>query len=510
MVESDAGANIVLDVDKGLPPDAFRIAQEGAAVRVAGGSPRGLLYGAGKFLRTSRYDPAFRLSPWRGTSTPRGSLRGMYFATHFHNWYHQAPEPEIIRYMEDLALWGVNAVMVILPMINLRGWDDPRTEPAMAMVRRYAKTAKDLGMLFVSALNNTMFIDAPRDIRATPLPDPTRRRGNSGHPICPNTPEGHAYIMENARQFFKRLSDTGLDILCFWPYDEGGCACAKCAPWGSNGYLKMSRELSQLGRSYFPNLKTILSTWMFDTPPEGEWQGLADYMVSDGEWIDYVLADSHEDFPRYPLDVGVPGKRPLLNFPEISMWGNWPWGGFGANPLPRRFQRLWDQVKHVVEGGFPYSEGIYEDINKAVVAQFYWNREQSARATLEEYIAYEFGYGISEDVLAVIDVLETTAGRSYQKQPVDAEAVRNACCLAESLHARLPEWARRNWRWEILYLRSILDRERFAGQDLETSEAENAMARLMEIYHCQMETDDPYHHRVRPPLKRAISRRGEC
>ncbi len=73
------------------------------------------------------------------------------------------------------------------------------------------------------------------------------------------------------------------------------------------------------------------------------------------------------------------------------MWGNWPWGGFGANPLPARFQRLWDQVKHVVQGGFPYSEGIYEDMNKAVVAQFYWDRDRSARATLEEYIAYEFG-----------------------------------------------------------------------------------------------------------------------
>ena len=133
---------------------------------------------------------------------------------------------------------------------------------------------------------------------------------------------------------------------------------------------------------------------MFDTPPEGEWQGLADALAKADRWVDYILADAHEDFPRYPLDVGVPGNLPLLNFPEISMWGNWPWGGSGANPLPARFQRLWDQVKHVVQGGFPYSEGIYEDMNKAVVAQFYWDRDRSARETLEEYIAYEFGPGV--------------------------------------------------------------------------------------------------------------------
>jgi len=93
---------------------------------------------------------------------------------------------------------------------------------------------------------------------------------------------------------------------------------------------------------------------------------------------------------------------------------------------------------------------------------------------------------------------------------VDGDAARHACELAESVNGRLPGWARQNWRWEILRLRAVLDRERFGGGGLQTPEAEAAMVRLMEIYHCQMETDDPYHHRVRPPLRRAVSRHGEC
>ena len=191
------------------------------------------------------------------------------------------------------------------------------------------------------------------------------------------------------------------------------------------------------------------------------------------------------------------------------MWGNWPWGGFGANPLPARFQRLWDQVKQTVQGGFPYSEGIYEDMNKAVVVQFYWDPSRTARATLEEYIAYEFGPGVTEDVLAVIDLLEDTAANSYRKKPVDKEAVLRAYQLAEAVNARLPAWARRNWRWEILHLRAVLDRERFAGGGLDSPTAEAALLRLIEIYHCQIETDDPYHHRVRPPLRRAVNRAGK-
>jgi hypothetical protein len=510
VVAGKSDARIVLTVQPSLPSDAFLIDEAGGNMRIAGGSPRGLLYGVGKFLRTSKYNGQFLPSSWRGTSQPRGTLRGMYFASHFHNWYHQASQAEITRYTADIALWGVNAIKLSFPTINIKDWQDPEADAAIAMLRKYAKTAHELGLQFATGMNNTWFINAPQNIRAIRLPDPTGRRGNSGHPICPSKPDGLAYILENAQTFFKKMAGAEIDILMFWPYDEGGCACQQCQPWGCNGFLKLSRQLAHLGRSYFPKMKTVLSTWMFDTPPEGEWQGLSDALAKEGGWVDYVLADSHEDYPRYPLDVGVPGSLPLLNFPEISMWGNWPWGGFGANPLPRRFQRLWDQVRQKVSGGFPYSEGIYEDINKAIVAQFYWDPDRTARETLTEYIAYEFGTSDAADILALIDNVETNAALSYRKQPVDIEAAQRAYWLAERVDSRLPAWAKHNWRWELLRLRAVLDRERFIGGSLETPAAEAALLRLIEIYHCQFETDDPYHHRVRPPLRKAVSRRGKA
>ncbi len=510
VVEGRDGATLSLAIDEGLPAEAFRIEQAGAGVRVSGGSPRGLLYGVGKLLRTSHYGEGFTPSAWRGTSVPRGSLRGMYFAMHFHNFYHLASDAEIVRYTEDLALWGVNAVMAIYPFLNLENWEDPEAEPAMSRLRQYARAARDLDLQFATGVGNTMFKGLPPHLRATPLPDPLGRRGNSGHPVCPSSPEGHAYILDNWRVLCERLAEVGLDVVVHWPYDEGGCACEKCLPWGSNGYLRLSRDLTLLGREYFPDLKTVLSTWMFDTPPEGEWEGLAEYLRQGNDWVDYILADAHEDYPRYPLEHDVPGNLPLLSFPEISMWGNWPWGGVGANPLPARFQRLWDQVKDKVEGGFPYSEGIYEDMNKAVAVQFYWDRDSSARETLEEYSDYEFGAGVTEEVLELVDLLEGTATSSTLGRPVDLAAVERARSLAEEIDRRLPNWARSGWRWQILLQRALLDHERFVVGSLETPEAEAAMLRLMEIYHCQMETDDPYHHRVRPPLKRAVSRQGNC
>ncbi len=507
--ESEAAITLTLDGD--LPPDAFRIDDAGCSIRIAGGAPRGLLYGVGKFLHTSRFEGVFQPSAWRGTSVPHCSLRGVYFASHFHNWYQVCPEAELRRYTEDLALWGVNALKIVFPFLNLRGWEDPEADQAVEMVRKYIRTAHELGMRACCGFSNALFSGAPAGIRATPLPDPLHRRGNSGYPVCPSRPDGLGYILATAGELFRRLSDVGLDLLTFWPYDEGGCACARCLPWGVNGYLRMCREVARLAREYFPNLDIVLSTWMFDTPPEGEWEGLSRAMRrGECDWVDYILADAHEDFPRYPLDIEVPGNRPLINFPEISMWGNWPWGGFGANPLPGRLQRLWNQVKHKVDGGFPYSEGIYEDVNKVIAAQFYWDPDRTARETLEEYIGYEFGPGVTDAVLTIIDLLERAASRSYTQQRVDAAEARRAAQLADQVHEDLSPWARRNWRWEILRLRALLDRERFAEGGLESDEAQNALERLIEIYHCQRETDDPYHHRVRPPARRAVSRRGEC
>ncbi|MBL4701323.1 MAG: hypothetical protein JKX85_08695 [Phycisphaeraceae bacterium] len=513
VVQGHAHATLVLATDSDLAPDAFRIDEVDHVTRIASGSPRGLIYGIGKFLRTSGYDGTFEPSSWRGTSVPQSSVRGMYFASHFHNWYHVASEEEITRYMEDLMLWGVNVFKVTFPFINLQDWNDPEAQTALEMASKYGRICKKLGLQFCIGINNTSFIGAPDHIRAQKLPSDQRLRGNCGHPICPSNPEGLDYLMENIRhlfkQFYDQFGDIGLDFVKFWPYDEGGCACEKCKPWGCNGFFNFARQITKMGREYFPGMQAILCTWVFDTPYEGEWPGLTTAMGKDGNWVDYILADSHTDFPRYPLDVGVPGNLPLLNFPEISMWGNLPWGGWGAHPLPDRFGRLWDQVKHVVKGGFPYSEGIYEDMNKAIVVQFYWDRDQTAQETLKEYIAYEFGAGVTQDVLAIVEILEDSATCDRTDEPVNKQNVQCAFELADAVNGRLPNWGRKSWRWEILSLRTVLDRERFVVGSIQTPEAQSAMARLMEIYHCQMETHDPYHHRVRPLFKQALSLGGE-
>jgi len=323
---------------------------------------------------------------------------------------------------------------------------------------------------------------------------------------------------------FDELRDAGLGCLVLWPYDEGGCACSECWPWGAKGYLSISRDLVAEARKRLPACEVVLSTWCFenedDRNPDGEWAGLAAELAKDRSWVDYVMADGHNEyFPEYLLEHGVPGGLPLVNFPEISMFGMTPWGGYGANPAPAHFQRLWDRIKHMAAGGAPYSEGIYEDMNKVLVAGFYWDPDRPAADTLREYLAFVAAPEVADELMEVVAVLEHNHRRTVpwpdalgylQDDRADKDGA--AVCLhgedkiapdaarglavADLIDRRLTEAARRSWRWRILYLRALIDKELHERDGrLEGRALRDAFAELTRIYHAEQVHSKP----LKPP-----------
>ena len=298
-------------------------------------------------------------------------------------------------------------------------------------------------------------------------------------------------VLSCFRREFDAFRDIGIDYLSIWPYDQGGCGCEQCRPWGANGFLKMAEPVARLARDAFPRVKVVLSTWLFDARiNEGEWEGLTRAFVRRPDWVDYILADSHTTYPRYPLDKGVPGGLPLVNFPEISMWGMSPWGGRGANPLPQRFQTLWNSVGTKLSGGFPYSEGIFEDMNKAIFSQFYWKRDTPAIDTVRQYASYEFSPGVADDVVHAVNILE----QNHTLPAADAGSA-DALDRLQKADARLSRRARASWPWQILLLRALLDREHYAQAGQRTEAAAAALRELTVLYRAQRA--EPA---VRPPL----------
>jgi hypothetical protein len=492
-----------LAYDDTLPAEGFRIADVGGAVVISAAADAGLVFGVGKYLRT----PA-----WRGTSAPDKPFRPLYFATHFHNWYHNAPLEEIEAYIQELALWGYNALIVWLDLHHYTGIDDPAAVAMIARLKAMLAAANRIGLgaglLFLA---NEGYATSPEALRAD------WRDGQNGYfrwlahyqvEVCPSIPEGLALILHWQEERLRAFADVDVRYVVLWPYDQGGCTCAACAPWGANGYLRVAEPVARLTKQVFPQAQIVLSTWDFDLTTNGEWEGLASAFATPPDWVDYIMAENRTDITAWPRDHGVPGGLPLVGFPEISMHGMYPWGGYGANPLPAHLERLWGAISHCSAGGMPYSEGYFEDLNKVIHAGFYWQADRPVMEIVREYLAAEFGPDAVEPLARVVTLMEHTHFRACSDDGgvtryalKETDGVDEVFALVQAVDATLPPAVARGWRWRLFVLRATIDHE-LAHHDFQVTDAcEAAFAELERLYH----TTDASSCCVAPPTK---ARRG--
>src|SRR5665647_804201 len=200
-------------------------------------------------------------------------------------------------------------------------------------------------------------------------------------------------------------------------------------------------------------------------------------------------------------------------------YNTFPWGGFGATPLPDHLLDQWQKVKHRLSGGFPYSEGIFEDINKVIYAQSYWNSATPIEQTLKEYISYEYSPKAVDSILKVIKTLEQNHHMrwwpgelegvkltmdwfpSKNVKPQADPGAEEAYAIVKQVDPTLPEWARKSWRWRILYIRTMLDAELKANGGAPNETCIKGFKELMKIYHTTEKTD--------PVVKPTIPGTGE-
>ena len=442
---------------------------------VKAGSYAQLIDAIGRILR----NPELR----KGNFVSHKRVCGIYFATHFNNYLDAAPLEELFEYIDDLAFWGMNTLRLWFDMHHYRNMDEGMEK--VTRLKAIIKHAKSIGLkIAITTLANEAFNDSPVDLRA----DWTA--GHDGYicelddhyhlEICPSKEGGIDKILEYRTQMLEAFSDVSPDYVNIGPYDEGGCTCSKCAPWGGNGYIKTIKALIPLYKNYWPDVKIGADFWKFNnfTGNDSEYDLFyKEFKNGALEGVDFISAEpAYADYPFKHEPI-----LPFIGFPEISMYGAWPWGGYGTNPMPKRLENWWRRSGEKLDGGFPYSEGIYEDLNKVIMLKLYRDN-QPAQDTVREYLSYEFGLtgDLLEDAVGAVMNMEETLDREYNfplvkhedgsveyvaemavhKYPIlhpqKAEEIEKTIInINDSLDTEIKE----SIKWQMIYLRAVIDAE---------------------------------------------------
>jgi hypothetical protein len=420
-------------------------------ILVAGSDARGVFCGAGRLLRLlGTCAGGAALPTMREVSSPVCRERGVYFATHFSNWYECAPLQEVERYLEDLALWGVNTLWTWFDM-NWHPdgfWDDPhsRGSQMVGRLRHINAVARRLGLrVGLTGIANEGFShQPPPELRAHPG---AQRGGFYPHSqICPSAPGGRELILRNRSRVLDLIGP--IEAYWHWPYDQGGCGCPRCADatgWGRT-FLALGPDIARLVRDRNPGADFILSTWYMNDAELALVQAEAS---RPDRWFDGVLMET-----RRAGELRLPPEVPVSVFPEISMFDCYfvSYGCNGANPAPRRFAPEAARIARLGCGAIMYSEGVYEDLNKILWASVLWDPTRAAEDIVREYCRHHFGAAQESPAAELVLGLEGTWGPVRLAACEPAEPGR-LLALAEQLRERVPG----QWRAEVLWHRARLD-----------------------------------------------------
>ena len=439
-------------------PQAYAITTSGRTVTIGGVDGHGVLYGLGHLLRNLDF-AAGRVtlpgSPLRETRTPAVYARGIYFATHFNNFYEAAPIEKVERYIEEMALWGFDmlAFWFDTNWFPHGFWNDPHSRGSNMInrIRRITAKGRSLGMKILSgSVANEGFANLPPpELRV----DPSARHGAIylDSQICPSKPGGLKLILEVRRKVMELIGPV--DMYVYGGYDPGGCGCAQCAHapgrWGKK-FLEIGPAIAGVVREFNPNVKFLVATWLFD---EAEKAVMYEQCARLADWFQGLLT-SVEDVGKHVVD----SRYLRLVLPEISMFNCYSesYGCNGANPAPTRFAVDAPRVAKAGCSTMVYSEGCYEDFNKAMYAGLLWDPNRDSAEVLAEYVRFYLGGDNLELAGDLIRGLETTWGATALIK-ADIKTVADLAGKARRLKARLPRHQEAHDRWRLLSDRATMD-----------------------------------------------------
>jgi hypothetical protein len=222
----------------------------------------------------------------------------------------------------------------------------------------------------------------------------------SGQLLCLSKPAARKIILDNHRALFEMFKSRGLRpaSLTACPFDPGGCSCPQCDPWIVT-FGRLVKEIHTLANKYFPGIAARLAGWWWTVPEHEQFTVWADREATGL----FKSLSMHLKYGQTQPDAGrsLPaGCQPQVflhigyadTVPKGTSQGRDVYGIWGPVVAPVRIPATLANMANLGMDGFAaYSEGSFDDLNKAILGGLSSGRFASANDVLAAYVERYFG-----------------------------------------------------------------------------------------------------------------------
>lgn len=154
-------------------------------------------------------------------------------------------------------------------------------------------------------------------------------------------------------------------------------------------------------------------------------------------------------------------------------------GREAINPRPSQFTQIHNWYAPYSDGFISYSDGVHDDVNKAIFSYLAWDPATDPRTIVEDYSRVFFDPKVAAKATDGIFALE----KNWQGSLAENGAVDGTLLLWQELEKEAPQLAG-NWRWQMNLMRAYYDaytRKRLLRESALEIDANKALLKAPEI-----------------------------
>lgn len=373
-------------------------------------------------------------------------VRECYCPAHFGNSYEAMWPREMAAYLAELKWMGFNrygdwitTTDVCNPYTSDATWDLAKEQ--LDRKKKAFRAAQELGLgLNLIVTPNHVYLDQLRPHYAA-----KKARGIFGQIICPSNPEARKLILENFERWFADFADSRLRLstLTAFAYDYGGCACEKCSPWILT-FGRLMKEVHALALRRHPDIEPWCCSWWWKPEEHAQFNEWAAKEAPG--WLKGMtlhIEYGQTRFKEVPLPAGCRTMAFVhIGYPDGNQTRD-TYAKWGPVIAPRRIPETLANLAQLGADGFQaYSEGMFDDCNKMLLAGIGSGRFRDADEALRSY-AQRYFAASPERAAEWARWLAAWGNRTTAPLPAAAEQLDR---LAEGVR---PTWRLEHWRSKV-------------------------------------------------------------